>query len=302
MCEPIKYIEQHQHVSQVETNIDGMMSASQTSAVPSPAMTCFLARRLKTDGVRASQAPLGLRRLEAALVAAGMAPEQIAVTPPERLKDAVGPSTRIIGLSSGDPLGIGMNSTTMAGIAGGEIYVGRWFRRLARRIARLRRRAPNAKVVMGGAGSWQLAQDGATREALGIDHVITGYCEGNVAELFDRIMADDATPPVLEEDVRHRVRHMHPAGRGVLPDRAAAGRVLLHVRPATGDRRHNGRDHRREAVQQAGELPHFQILGRGHPRGLAPVPGHAQGEDTRVHGKRDEGGDRFKNSEIFKRR
>ena len=177
--------------------LDGMMSASQTSVVPSPVMSCLLARRLGTDGVRALQAPLGLRRIEAALRKDGWHSDEIVLAPPERLNDAVGPSTRIIGLSSGDPLGIGMNSTTMAGVAGGEIYVGRWFRRVARQIQRLRLKSPRAKVVMGGAGAWQLAQDDAARAALGIDHVITGYCEGNVGQLLSKITEEDSLPPVL---------------------------------------------------------------------------------------------------------
>ncbi len=189
--------------------LDGMISASQTSVVPSVVMKCLLARRLKTDGVRASQAPLGLRRIEAALRRAGWPSDEVALVPPERLKDAVGPDTRIIGFSSGDPLGMGMNSTTMAGVAGGEIYVGRWFRRLAQQIQRLRHKAPGAKVVMGGAGAWQLAQDDAARKDLGIDHVITGYCEGNVGELLDKIMEGESLPPVLA-GVNARIEEIPP--------------------------------------------------------------------------------------------
>ena len=189
--------------------LDGMMSASQTSIVPSLIMNCFLARRLASEGGRVLQAPLGLRRIEAALRRAGWGSDEIALASPECLNDVVGPHTRIIGLSSGDPLGVGMNSTTMAGVAGGEIYVGRWFRRLAQQIRRLRRRAPEAKVVMGGAGAWQLVQDDAAREALGIDHVITGYCEGNVGELFEKVMTGDSLPPVLE-GVNARVEDIPP--------------------------------------------------------------------------------------------
>jgi len=189
--------------------LDGMMSASQTSIVPSLIMNCFLARRLASEGGRASQAPLGLRRIEAALRRGGWRSDEIALASPECLNDVVGPDTRIIGLSSGDPLGVGMNSTTMAGVAGGEIYVGRWFRRLAQQVRRLRLRAPEAKVVMGGAGAWQLVQDDAAREALGIDHVITGYCEGNIRELFQQVMQGDPLPPVLE-GVNARVEEIPP--------------------------------------------------------------------------------------------
>ena len=180
-----------------ETLLDGMMSASQTSFVPAPLMHGFLARRINAKGARASQAPMGLRRIESALRRDGWSAKEVILTPPEHLRDAIGPDTRIIGLSSGDPLGIGMNSTTMAGVAGGEIYVGRWFRHLARRIQHLRRQAPRAKVIMGGAGAWQLAQDAAARATLGIDHIITGYCDGNVSAILAKLIEEEPLPPVV---------------------------------------------------------------------------------------------------------
>jgi len=178
--------------------LEGMMSASQTSVVPSPLMKWVLARPVRRQGVHALQAPLGLRRIEAALCAAGIPESDIAVTPPECLDKAIGPETRIIGISSGDPLGIGMSSTTMAGITGGEIYVSRWFRILARRVHHLRQSAPRARVVMGGAGAWQLAQDEQARTTLGVDHVVTGYCEGNVGDVFAQMIKEDSLPPVIE--------------------------------------------------------------------------------------------------------
>jgi radical SAM superfamily enzyme YgiQ (UPF0313 family) len=212
---------------------DGMMCASQTTTTPSPLVRHFLAPPVHSDGLRAREAPLGLRRVEAALVRDGWESADVAVVRPEDLSEAIGPGTRLIGISSGDPLGLGMNSTTVAGIAGGTVYTSRWFRRLSRRLAALRRRAPEARVVMGGPGAWQLVADGpasgtnalgrgsqphtqgragaASREAasesrlcrptagaLGIDHVITGYCEANVAELFRRIADGEAREAVLE--------------------------------------------------------------------------------------------------------
>ena len=160
-------------------------------------MSLLLAPPLAHHGVHASQAPLGLRRIQAALTAAGRPADDIAVTSPDQLKKAVGSNTRLIGISSGDPLGFGMNSTTMEGVAGGTIYTRHWFRRLSARVRRLRQRAPEARLVLGGPGAWQLAQDHDARRALGIDHLITGYCEDNVAELFRSILDGDACGPVL---------------------------------------------------------------------------------------------------------
>jgi radical SAM superfamily enzyme YgiQ (UPF0313 family) len=178
---------------------DGMLAASQTTTTPSLLVRGLMAPAVRRDGLRAHQAPLGLRRIEAALLRDGWDAEEVAVVRPEELPRAVGRrNTRVIGLSSGDPLGWGMNSTTMAGIAGGTVYTSRWAQKLCRRVAALRERAPEARVVMGGPGAWQLAADDAARRALGIDHVITGYCEGNVAELFRRMAEGEALSPVLE--------------------------------------------------------------------------------------------------------
>ena len=167
----------------------GMLSASQTTMVPGFIMKHMVAPCVESDGVRVRQAPLGLRRVEAALRNDGWDRNEVAVVRPEDLEDAVGPDTRIIALASGDPLGIGMNSTTMAGVLGGEIYTSRWFRDLAERVAELRRRWPGICTVMGGPGAWQLKGRPEAREKLGVDHVVTGNCESNVAQLF-RDIAD----------------------------------------------------------------------------------------------------------------
>jgi len=184
-------------MARYRTLFDGMVSAGQTTRTPGFLMKLLLAPRPGRTGVRAGLAPLGLRRVEAALRGGGRSRDEVAVVAPWHLEQAIGPETRVIGLASGDPLGVGMNSTTMSGITGGEIYTSRWFRSLAERVRELRRNAPSARVVMGGPGAWQLAGNDRARRALGVDHVVTGYCEGNVGELFDRLAAGEELPVLL---------------------------------------------------------------------------------------------------------
>ena len=183
--------------SRYDVLLDGMIAAAQTTRTPSPLMKGVLARRASSAGVRARAAPLGLRRIEAAFAAHGRPRQETAVVAPEHLARAVGSATRLVGLSSGDPLGLGMTSTTMASVVGGEPWTTRCFRRLARRVGRIRRRAPAARLIMGGPGAWQLAQDEEARRTLGIDHVILGYCEGNLGQLVQGILEDPSAPPVL---------------------------------------------------------------------------------------------------------
>jgi len=168
---------------------DGMLASSQTTRTPSPVMRLLMPRP-KQPGVRAAVAPMGLRRIEAALLAGGFATDDVVVVHPARLHHAIGPATRVVGVSSGEPAGIGMNTTTMTGIVGGRIYPAAMFGRLMKRIRRLLTdRAPSARVVLGGPGAWQLADSEQARGEAGADHVVVGYAEANAAEIF-RAAAD----------------------------------------------------------------------------------------------------------------
>jgi radical SAM superfamily enzyme YgiQ (UPF0313 family) len=68
-----------------------------------------------------------------------------------------------------------------------------------RTIHRLNRRV-SAKIVLGGPGAWQLAQNAAERQALGIDHVIVGYAENGVADVFRQLLQREPMPEVIAGD------------------------------------------------------------------------------------------------------
>jgi len=180
------------------TLLEGMAGAAQATATPLPVMDGLLARRVPTVGVRAAQAPLGLRRIEAALLEAGFDPDDIAVVPPEKLPRAVGPDTRIVAVSSGDPVGLGMYTSTMTAIDGGRAYTVVLFKRLVAEVRRLRRMFPKLKLVVGGPGAWQLVQHDDVRRRLGINHVVNGYAEGDAGKIFRRLTSGEALPEVVD--------------------------------------------------------------------------------------------------------
>lgn len=176
---------------------DGMLVASQTTTTPSPILHGLLMPRAATRDGRAMVAPLGLRRIEAALLDGGFSPDDVAVVAPDDLAHAIGPTTRLVAVSAGEPTGHGMNTSTMTAIAGGRIVPEVMCRRLLRDIRkRLDASGSKAKVLLGGPGAWQLGQP-EDRAALGIDHLVTGYAEGNAAAIFRALLADEALPPVI---------------------------------------------------------------------------------------------------------
>lgn len=211
--------------AQYQLLFDGMLAASTTTTTPR-----FIAERLlmpraaSVDG-RAARAPLGLRRIEAALVRSGFAPGDIAVVEEGDLGSAIGPGTRVVGISAGEPMGRGMNSSTMTAIAGGRIVPHACFERLLRRArGLLAARAPGARIVLGGPGAWQIAS--GDLDSLGIDHVVTGYAETNVPHIFRALIAGRAQPRLIAGE--------GPDGNGIPPIRAASTMGAVEISRGCG--------------------------------------------------------------------
>ena len=139
-------------LSNYELLFDGMLAASQTTTTPKIIMDGLLLPRLPVVQGRAGLAPLGLRRIEAALRQGGFSAEEVIITTGELLGQVVGSATRIIAISSGDPLGRGMNSNTMSAIAGGMGYPEAMFRRLLRQVRRVKDQASASESARGRGG------------------------------------------------------------------------------------------------------------------------------------------------------
>ncbi|MCX7824052.1 MAG: B12-binding domain-containing radical SAM protein [Verrucomicrobiae bacterium] len=178
------------------TLFDGIMGTVQTRVVPEFIMRRFICPPAPRDGLRVRKAPLGLRRVEAALRRDGFSEADLIIVAPEDLPQAVGRRTRIIAVASGDPFGLGMSNTTMADMAGGQLYTARWYDALLRQIRQLKDRL-GFRIVAGGAGAWQFAFRPEQRDALGVDTVVSGYAEGIVGNLFRRILAGESAPPLV---------------------------------------------------------------------------------------------------------
>jgi radical SAM superfamily enzyme YgiQ (UPF0313 family) len=156
---------------------DAMVAASQTTTTPRLILESLLMPPPRSNSIEAANAPLGLRRIESALHAAGI---EAMVVHPDRLQDAIGRDTRIVGIATGEPLGKGMNSSTMVAIAGGRIWAQVFFDQVYSKVKML---APHASIAIGGPGAWQIAQTHPTNLT-----VVDGYCEGNIASIFREML------------------------------------------------------------------------------------------------------------------
>jgi radical SAM superfamily enzyme YgiQ (UPF0313 family) len=174
--------------------IFGFLSCAPTDRVPS-----FIYDRLFAPPVdahpdgRATVAPMGLRRIESALLEADYDRSDVAVVHPDHLESVVGSATEIIGVNAMDPLGMGpVTSSFTTGTDLTPMNAVK-FRSLMDDIAAL----PFAfDVVVGGAGGWQLNNE-EQRSQFGIDYIVQGEASSEVVRIFDEIRAGEADETVF---------------------------------------------------------------------------------------------------------
>ncbi len=166
---------------------EGIFATMQTTQVPEVAMKRLVSPPLRLDSQgRAHSAALGIRRIEAALIAQGVtAEDEVVCTTPEGLDRLLGPWVKVVGVSSSDPLGRAMSNTTTKHFLDGDLYTGVWTDRMMTRLARAKEMF-DFKIVAGGAGAWQWALDRPMAERHGLDAIFDGYGE----EAGVRLIAD----------------------------------------------------------------------------------------------------------------
>jgi radical SAM superfamily enzyme YgiQ (UPF0313 family) len=157
---------------------------------------------------RAGTAPAGLRVLEAVL-ARELGADQVAVCYPERLPDFIGDATRVVAVSTHNPLGTTFAAGVYASIFGSsrEPINALYARRMFDAIRRARKQY-TFSVILGGSGAWQI-QETDTRVEFGIDTIVSGRAESqDVIALFRRAIAGEPLPDRLDAHHPHDAAHL----------------------------------------------------------------------------------------------
>ncbi|MFZ3278938.1 MAG: hypothetical protein WA182_18725 [Candidatus Sulfotelmatobacter sp.] len=167
----------------------------------------------RNDDGTARYMPAGVRVLEKSLLREFTADEVVACFPDD-LDKFVGPNTRVVGVSTHNPLGVTFAAGVYTSIYGSSkeplnsIYTRVMFDRI--------KSSPYRKyfqVIVGGSGGWQITQNNAFEE-LGVDCVAEGRSESSdTLALFQKAITGEALP--------REINLAHPTSRdGILfPDK-----------------------------------------------------------------------------------
>ncbi len=136
----------------------------------------------------------GMRKIEASLLADGIAREDIIVAHSEKLDKVIDADTKVVSISSNDPLGIGPATSTFVELWGGE---GRMAVKLREVLSHPAIRKHKPKILLGGPGSWQFAVHPDKQKKLGIDCVVVGEGDATAPEIFRKAVAGEELEPLV---------------------------------------------------------------------------------------------------------
>ncbi len=187
--------------------------------------------RNHNDG-RVKYAPYGLRKVEALLLKNGFSESDVAVVHPKDLDKFVGPNTKVVGISSMDPTGMGYVSKTYSSIVGGgESMNTIEFRKL---VGHTSIRTYKPRIIVGGFGSWQLERSKVT-DLYSVDCVVIGEAERVVVDVFRKAVNGEPLPRVVRGENKTNYNEVplirHPAIHGCVEVSRGCGRNCQFCTP-----------------------------------------------------------------------
>jgi hypothetical protein len=164
------------------------------------------------DGT-ASYMPAGVRLLQASLLREWR-DEEIAVCYPDDLDKFIGPKTRVVAVSTHNPLGVTFAAGVYTSMFGSSRQpINSHYARLLFDSIKSSPYRQNFKVIVGGSGGWQITQTNSF-EDLSVDCVVEGRSESDECLALFR-------QAIRGEDLPREVNVAHPTSRDALlvPDK-----------------------------------------------------------------------------------
>jgi radical SAM superfamily enzyme YgiQ (UPF0313 family) len=157
--------------------------------------------------------PAGVRVLEAALLR-HYSPDDIVCCYPDDVHKFIGPETRVVAVSTHNPLGVTFAAGVYTSIFGsGGKPINSHYSRVLFDLIKSSPHRDRFKVIVGGSGGWQICQTNSYDE-LGVDCVVEGRAEANeVAALFAQAVDGRPLPRRIE------VGHPHDRDAILIPDK-----------------------------------------------------------------------------------
>ncbi len=159
----------------------------------------FFPTEADEDG-RVLRAPYALSKVESILLQNGLSREQVVIADPRRLHEVIGPETKVLGITTMDPLGVSFGSGIIYMLMRlldytprGRPYISRSSLRVLDHPA-VQEHMP--KVIAGGSAVWQLL-DLADCMSMGIDCVVEGEAEKVAPALFHKALRGEELPTVV---------------------------------------------------------------------------------------------------------
>ena len=173
----------------------------------------------------------GLRKVEALLVSE-FGEENVIVSHYENLHRFIGKNTKVVGVSSMDPMGLAYVSTTYNSLIGfgGEALNASEFKKLITHPS-IQKFKP--KVIVGGQGVWQINEAGMQKK-LGIDVLFHGEGEGEIVDVFKKLMNNEPVPSTYETKKPNRETTLlirHAACYGMVEITRGCGRGCQFCSP-----------------------------------------------------------------------
>jgi len=127
-------------------------------------------------------APVGLRRIEAQLLKCGFSRDEVIIAHPDYLDKVIGTNTKVVSITTFDPLGHGPVTSTFSTLFGGKkAYNAHNFSALMKMPAV---KKGQHKIIVGGPGAWQLTNEVVQKVFFRIDAVVLGEAENIIGPLF----------------------------------------------------------------------------------------------------------------------